>query len=124
MMWKFVVREKLESEARGRDSPLQTDPANNWVREQPCNIRGAVKQLMWSKSQPILAVNTITNVYMLREQELCAHYFNLVSFLCVHHYVIISLLNIKPNGLLRSPTIFGMVCPLNFFLGENSKSFV
>jgi hypothetical protein len=42
-------------------------------------VRGTVKHLTWCQSQPILAVNTITAVFELREQELCAHYGKLVS---------------------------------------------
>jgi len=82
VMWRFLV-----GDASGRDT-LQTrrsasitsaDPTQNWLREPPCSVRGTLKQLTWCRSQPILAVNTITAVYELREQELCAHYGKLVS---------------------------------------------
>jgi hypothetical protein len=82
VMWRFIVGDTSGGEglqARRSRSPTSTDPAQNWLREPPCNVRGAVKLIAWSRSHPLLAVNTITSVYVLREQELCAHYGKLVS---------------------------------------------
>jgi hypothetical protein len=81
VMWRFLTGDTGGGDVQaGRSGfPTSTDPAQNWLRELPCNVRGAVKQLTWSQSHPLLAVNTITAVFVLREQELCAHYDELVS---------------------------------------------
>ncbi|XP_021936986.1 intraflagellar transport protein 140 homolog isoform X3 [Zootermopsis nevadensis] len=81
VMWRFLVGDTggdVLQEGRSGFS-TSTDPAQNWLRELPCNVRGAVKHVTWSQSHPLLAVNTITSVFVLREQELCAHYGKLVS---------------------------------------------
>jgi hypothetical protein len=80
VMWRFLVGDTGGDVLQaGRNGfPTSTDPAQNWLRELPCNVRGAVKHLSWSRSHPLLAVNTITAVFVLREQELCAHYGKLV----------------------------------------------
>lgn len=81
-MWRFVVGDasgRDAVQARRSGSPVSADPTQNWLREPPCSVRGTVKHLTWCRSQPILAVNTITAVYELHEQELCAHYGKLVS---------------------------------------------
>lgn len=82
VMWRFLVGDTSGGDGlqAGRSGfPASTDPAQNWLRELPCNVRGAVKHLTWSQSHPLLAVNIITAVFVLREQELCAHYGELVS---------------------------------------------
>jgi len=82
VMWRFLVgdtsgRDILQTRRSG--STTSADPTQNWLREPPCSVRGTLKHLTWCRSQPILAVNTITAVYELREQELCTHYGKLVS---------------------------------------------
>lgn len=67
-MWK-----KLHSE------PDTSDGANSWEVLPQSNVRNAVKQLQWGPEAGQLAVNCITNVYILREQILAASYNQQVS---------------------------------------------
>ncbi|KAJ1532231.1 hypothetical protein ONE63_000848 [Megalurothrips usitatus] len=67
-MWK---KRPLESDA--------TDGTDSWEALPPSNVRNAVKQLQWGPGAGQLAVNCITNVYILREQVLAASYNQQVS---------------------------------------------
>nr|CAD7423412.1 unnamed protein product [Timema monikensis] len=55
------------------------DPSKGWVQQTPCSVPGAIKFLSWAHSEPLLAVNTIIRVYVLKEQTLSAHYSHGVS---------------------------------------------
>ncbi|XP_069684990.1 intraflagellar transport protein 140 homolog [Periplaneta americana] len=99
IMWRFSKAEGSgDSLNSGRSaSPTTMDPAQNWIREPPCNVRGAVKQLAWSRSHPLLAVNAITAVYVLREQQLCAHSSKLVSAVQVSPSQLVVEVEMKEN---------------------------
>nr|CAD7588439.1 unnamed protein product [Timema genevievae] len=55
------------------------DPSKGWVQQTACSVPGAIKFLSWAHSEPLLAVNTIIRVYVLKEQTLSAHYSQGVS---------------------------------------------
>lgn len=58
-----------------RPSDLEiSDGVDSWESLPPSNVRNAVKQLEWGPGVGQLAVNCITNVYILREQILAASY--------------------------------------------------
>ncbi|XP_015590632.1 intraflagellar transport protein 140 homolog [Cephus cinctus] len=56
---------------------------NGWPTiPESCTIHGTVKQLIWGATflrSPLLAVNCITNVFILRQQPMCASYNDGVS---------------------------------------------
>ncbi|XP_034252751.1 intraflagellar transport protein 140 homolog [Thrips palmi] len=56
-----------------------SEGADSWEPLPPSNVRNAVKQLQWGPGAGELAVNCITNVYILREQVLAACYNQQVS---------------------------------------------
>ncbi|XP_014614871.1 PREDICTED: intraflagellar transport protein 140 homolog [Polistes canadensis] len=58
---------------------IVTDPdENRWSSiPESCTIHGTVKQLIWGATllrNPLLAVNCITNVFILHQQSMCAAY--------------------------------------------------
>ncbi len=67
-MWKKLVHESGMS-----------DGADTWEPLPPSNVRNSVKQIQWGPGAGQLAVNCITNVYILREQILAASYNQQVS---------------------------------------------
>ncbi|XP_063235193.1 intraflagellar transport protein 140 homolog [Bacillus rossius redtenbacheri] len=77
LMWKHVPPVPPFDPGPGPSAPRE--PWRCWVAEPPCSVRGAVKQVSWARSEPLLAVNTVSCVYVLREQALCAHFCRGVS---------------------------------------------
>ncbi|KAE8751558.1 hypothetical protein FOCC_FOCC001805 [Frankliniella occidentalis] len=56
-----------------------SDSVDAWELLPPTNVRNSVKQIQWGPGAGQLAVNCITNVYILREQVLAASYNQQVS---------------------------------------------
>ena len=56
---------------------LENDESSWPSGPDSCSIPGAVKQITWGAAilrNPLLAVNCVTNVYILHQQSMCAVY--------------------------------------------------
>lgn len=53
--------------------PTSDDPEDSWELSNINSISGTVKQLMWGYNlrTPLLGVNCVTKVYVMKEQTLC-----------------------------------------------------
>jgi len=69
-MWRLIRDRRWDSDPTA--SP--TEGPSDWEPLPPCGVRSTVKQLSWGPSSAQLAVNSISNVFILREQLLSAHY--------------------------------------------------
>ncbi|KAK7788798.1 hypothetical protein R5R35_010909 [Gryllus longicercus] len=72
-MWKSTGQQKDLSDD-GDVSGALMDASLLWQVERSCQVRGSIKQLTWNNPSGLLAVNTISNVFLLREQILCSAY--------------------------------------------------
>lgn len=54
-----------------------SEESNGWVQHRGSQVRGAIKHLAWG--DVLLAVNTVSAVYILREQKLCSAFRDMVS---------------------------------------------
>lgn len=56
------------------------NPEDNWELNNTNSISGTVKQLIWGYNlrTPLLSVNCVTKVYIMKEQSLCTAFSDLV----------------------------------------------
>lgn len=78
-----------------------SEGSHSWEPLPPSNVRNAVKQLQWGPGAGELAVNCITNVYILREQILAACYNqqvrNKLFFLSLGDVKIVTVRHLDPK---------------------------
>lgn len=62
-MWKFV-------DSYNESSDLE----DSWSLQPLSSVNGAIKQIHWGTLQKMVAINTVRDIYILKEQVICAHY--------------------------------------------------
>ena len=67
LMWRHVISE------------ADTEEENTWHQEPVSRVGLAVKQLSWGSHYNLLSVNTVREVFILREHQISAHHNNSVA---------------------------------------------
>ncbi|XP_049802425.1 intraflagellar transport protein 140 homolog [Schistocerca nitens] len=73
LMWRRTTTDAGSGGATGSSGA----DSDSWILLRGCQLHGSIKQLSWGGT--LLAANTITTVFILREQRLCAAYTDTVS---------------------------------------------